>query len=198
MTIPEKIYRIRTELSLSQKEFADKIGVSQSSINYWENGNRTPKLKQINQLCHALNIDIACFLDDSFEVEDEEKGLYGEMRDFTDYLENAYSNSLKRYAETGVIDPILNDSDITEYHWSLLSSLFKKLNHTGEKEAIKRISELAQLPCYTEKELERSTAVHDHVVSFSAAPKAARNNYINEPGEIEKTYEDISSLKRPE
>lgn len=49
-----------------------------------------------------------------------------------------------------------------------------------------------------EKEWERSTAVHDHVVSFSAAPKAARNNYINEPGEIEKTYEDISSLKRPE
>lgn len=49
-----------------------------------------------------------------------------------------------------------------------------------------------------EKEWERSTAVRDNVVSFSAAPKAARNNYINEPGEIEKTYEDISSLKRPE
>lgn len=34
--------------------------------------------------------------------------------------------------------------------------------------------------------------------SDSSAPKAARNNYINEPGEVEKTYEDISSLKRPE
>lgn len=49
-----------------------------------------------------------------------------------------------------------------------------------------------------EKELERSTAVRDNVVTYSASLKAARNNYINEPGEIEKTYEDISSLRRPE
>lgn len=48
-----------------------------------------------------------------------------------------------------------------------------------------------------QKEWERSTAVCDNVVSYSASPKAARNNYINEPGEVEKTYEDISSLKRP-
>ena len=49
-----------------------------------------------------------------------------------------------------------------------------------------------------EKEWERSTAVRDNVVTYSASPKAARNNYINEPGEVEKTYEDVSSLKRPE
>lgn len=48
------------------------------------------------------------------------------------------------------------------------------------------------------KEWERSVSANDNIVTFSAAPKAARNNYINEPGEIEKTYEDISSLKRPE
>lgn len=49
-----------------------------------------------------------------------------------------------------------------------------------------------------QKEWERSTVVCGNVVSYSASPKAARNNYINEPGEVEKTYEDLSSLKRPE
>ncbi len=74
---------------------------------------------------------------------------------------------------------------------------------TSEIEHIKKYRDLddhgKEMVDFTlHKEWERSTAVCDNVVSYSASPKAARNNYINEPGEVEKTYEDLSSLKRPE
>ena len=48
-----------------------------------------------------------------------------------------------------------------------------------------------------QKEWERSKAVSGNVVPYSASPKAARNDHIDEPGEVESTYTDISSLKRP-
>ena len=55
------------------------------------------------------------------------------------------------------------------------------LNDIGKHEATKRVEELTFLPQYT-----------------SAPVKAARNDYINEDGELEKTQRDLSLLKRPD
>lgn len=49
-----------------------------------------------------------------------------------------------------------------------------------------------------QKEWERSVNEKSNIVEYFSTPKAARNDYLDEPGEIEKTYDDISSLKRPE
>ena len=72
-----------------------------------------------------------------------------------------------------------------------------------EKEMIKKYRDLddhgREMVDFTlQKEWERATAVSDKVVMYSSSPKAARNDHITEPGEVEKTYEDLSSLKRPE
>ena len=69
MTIGEKIYKIRNEMGLTQKEFAKIAGVSQSAINFWENGKRQPRLEQLNKLASALNIPISTFIDEHL-VED--------------------------------------------------------------------------------------------------------------------------------
>lgn len=58
MTIAEKIYKIRTDMNLSQKEFAEKIGTSQSAINYWENGKRQLRLAQLQKIADVLEIDL--------------------------------------------------------------------------------------------------------------------------------------------
>lgn len=69
MTIGEKIYKIRNEMGLTQKEFAKIAGVSQSAINFWENGKRQPRLEQLNKLASSLNIPISTFIDEHL-VED--------------------------------------------------------------------------------------------------------------------------------
>lgn len=40
--LPEQIKEIRKRLSLSQEEFAKKLGVSFASVNRWENGQTKP------------------------------------------------------------------------------------------------------------------------------------------------------------
>lgn len=70
MTINEKLYKIRTDLGLSQKDFADKVGTSQSAINYWENGKRQPRMAQIKKIASAFKLPLYALTDDDFEIWD--------------------------------------------------------------------------------------------------------------------------------
>lgn len=52
--LPKRIKSIRQQLGLSQEELAQKLGVSFTSVNRWENGQTKPsKLarRQIDILC---------------------------------------------------------------------------------------------------------------------------------------------------
>jgi transcriptional regulator with XRE-family HTH domain len=40
--IPELIRELRQRLDLTQEQFAQKVGVTYSSVNHWENGKRVP------------------------------------------------------------------------------------------------------------------------------------------------------------
>lgn len=51
--------RMRQQSLLSQKDFADAIGVSFSTVNRWENGKNIPNfkdLKKISDYCYTQNI----------------------------------------------------------------------------------------------------------------------------------------------
>lgn len=52
---------IRLQALLTQKEFSEEIGVSLSAICKWENGERSPSLKQQRKIicfCKKYNINI--------------------------------------------------------------------------------------------------------------------------------------------
>lgn len=72
MTVGEKIYKLRTYSGLSQKEFADKVGTSQSAINYWENGKRQPRVTQLKKIAKFLDFPLYDLLDDNVELENIE------------------------------------------------------------------------------------------------------------------------------
>ncbi len=63
MAFPEKLKRLRTELNLTQKDFADKLGVSQSSVNYWEKGQRVPSIEAAARIADFFGITIESLLD---------------------------------------------------------------------------------------------------------------------------------------
>ena len=59
MSFPEEIKRIRWRSFLTQQDFADKIGVTFSTLNHWESGCAKPNLramKSINAFCLKNNI----------------------------------------------------------------------------------------------------------------------------------------------
>lgn len=56
--IPALIKCLRAEMHLTQEAFAQKVGVTFSSVNHWENGKRTPQpflVRRLLELKAELN-----------------------------------------------------------------------------------------------------------------------------------------------
>ncbi len=52
------VRKLRDRLDLTQEQFAQKVGVTYSTVNHWENGKRTPQpflLRRLQQLKEHLN-----------------------------------------------------------------------------------------------------------------------------------------------
>lgn len=68
MGLQEKIKKLRLDSGISQKKLADSIGVAQSSINYWEKGQRTPSVSAAQKLADYFNIT----LDELYDIDNSE------------------------------------------------------------------------------------------------------------------------------
>ncbi len=62
MAFPEKLKYLRTSMRLTKKDFAKKIGVSQSSVNYWEKGQRIPSIEAAAKIADFFDITIESLL----------------------------------------------------------------------------------------------------------------------------------------
>lgn len=80
-----------------------------------------------------------------------------------------------------------NENAIIHNRQEKIILYYDQLNDIGRHEATKRVMELTEIPRYTKKDAP------DYLT-----PKAARNDYENEIGELQKIQEDLSNLKRPD
>lgn len=58
--IPALVKGLRKRLRLTQEQFAQKVGVTYSTVNHWENGKRTPQpylVRRLFELKQELDID---------------------------------------------------------------------------------------------------------------------------------------------
>lgn len=70
MDFKDKLKELRLSENLSQKKLADSIGVAQSSINYWEKGQRTPSIGAVQKLAEYFDIDVSELLaPDTYKAE---------------------------------------------------------------------------------------------------------------------------------
>lgn len=53
-----QLKKLRQEYSLSQQELADKIGISKSSINMYERGEREPGIETVKRIADFFNVDV--------------------------------------------------------------------------------------------------------------------------------------------
>lgn len=54
----ERLKELRTEFSISQQQLADVIGVSQQSINKYENHNVEPDIETLKAMANYFNVSI--------------------------------------------------------------------------------------------------------------------------------------------
>lgn len=48
----------RVNANLTQKEFAERCGVSESTVVAWESGRRSPNVKMLNKIEDALGVSL--------------------------------------------------------------------------------------------------------------------------------------------
>lgn len=68
-TLGERLRLLRAEKKLTQQQVADKIGVSKSSVLYWERDENTPKHDSLMALVRSLNTSVDYLLYGAEEIE---------------------------------------------------------------------------------------------------------------------------------
>ena len=145
MTIGERIKEIRQKRGLSQKKLGEKLGVSQQMIGQWETNKSNPKLANLQKISNALSVSINTFLkleknhtSDEFiqltELYEEQQAELNKDNDVRHHLLNFHYDDMGRIGRDSLMD--------------ILASL-KRLNQTGQQEAVKRVEELTEIPYYT-------------------------------------------------
>lgn len=137
MGIGEKIKHIRIQQNMTQKELGEKLGgIPQQQIGRWENGKANPKLSTIQKIAAALEVSLS---------------------DLINTAENMIETSASTLsgAAENISESIIDDSNgmqILSKDEQTIMSDYQKLNHTGKKEARKRVNELTEIPRYTQTE----------------------------------------------
>ena len=66
----ETLKRLRTEKGLSQRELAEQIFVTRTTVNRWENGSRMPDAAMLSRLSRCLDIDVNTLLSATMESDE--------------------------------------------------------------------------------------------------------------------------------
>ena len=80
----ERIRRIRKDRGLSQKAFAEQLGVSNSRVSNWEQGINRPDADILAQICLILNVSPSEILNvhiSEEEYSEHEKALVRSYRE---------------------------------------------------------------------------------------------------------------------
>lgn len=70
--VVENIKYLRKKNRLSQVELANKAGVTQATINRWENGLVAPTIDNLFDICNYFNINMGDLICRDLSIEDNE------------------------------------------------------------------------------------------------------------------------------
>lgn len=126
MTTGERIRKARKEKNMSQKELAEKIGVSASMIGQYENGLRNPKIETIQRIAYVLDVNTYSLVSSN--------------------ITQLFTGSAQTSIDFDKLEKKLG-SLITDREYEIMG-LFNKLNESGQQKAIERVEELTEVPKY--------------------------------------------------
>lgn len=130
--IGEAIRDQRKKQGLTLNELGKRMGISGSLVGQYERGVVNPKYETIIRFADALNIEPREILGNAFTdvINPEVERLARSMDDTTDI----------RVYFSGRVVPVTIQERLNE--------AFSELNKEGQKVAVERVEELAQLPKY--------------------------------------------------
>lgn len=141
MSTSENIKKIRIEKGLTQRKLGELCGMADSAIRRYESGRANPKLGTIAKIASALEVNI-------FELIDKEDFIAqkNKLKEFLTPEIQKESEEIEVWIESYS----QGKTEINSWDRELeLLNHFRKLNVSGEHEAIKRVAELTEIPRYS-------------------------------------------------
>lgn len=99
MTIGEKIFYLLSEKGISQKDFSEKTGISQSTISDWKRKGTNPAADKIMIICDALNISVYQLLNESGNNKENELDYMIISKESEEYILLESFRNLDKYAK---------------------------------------------------------------------------------------------------
>lgn len=129
--LSKNLKRIRIENGYTQKEFADKLGIAKSTVCMYETGSREPTIDTILKICRIFS----CTAQDLLDGDDTFKAITK-----TDIFQNKDGS---RYEKTETVIDLTDRAKFID--------CYDNMNKIGQREALKRVSEMTRLEEYTIK-----------------------------------------------
>ena len=176
MTIGERIKDSRTIAGLTQAQLAEKSGLAVGTIHQYENNKRQPRVEQLTKIANALNVPVDAFVDnDHYHLHLLALASIAGLKDDISILSVPESEKVeeelkKRDNETQInlnkLKFFIRSKyvDFTESDFIAVRDLindFYSLNAMGQKKAIERIGELAEIPKYQRQRREETAPAID-------------------------------------
>ena len=120
-TIGDAIRNERKKCNITQKELAERLGVSASMIAQYETGKRKPKLETMRKLAEALGVPMGDLVANWSD--------YSTSEIITDLKEDSRTDHLNRQAR-------------------LIARYYEELNALGQSKAIEQVEMLTKIPEY--------------------------------------------------
>ena len=136
MTLAEKIRNVREEKSMTQKQVAALMGISQQAYGQYESGSREPKPETLGRIAAALGSNLS----------ELTNGVDTISNPFSDpYYDSFIKGNYEQFENQRLaFRQVLHCNPEAEAVWNA----FQKLNGDGQKVAVERLEELTQIPKY--------------------------------------------------
>ncbi len=135
MKIAEMIYKVRTDASLSQEQFAQIFGVSRQSVHKWENGTAVPELDKLVKIAQYFDVSLDTLIMnhnnrivEEMKYNRQIKPRYSNMHDWEFYS----SNLLTEYQQS-----IEEGLDIEQYR-----DVFQAVSRLPKDETKKKLGDV--------------------------------------------------------
>ncbi len=92
-TVSEKIFELLKQKDMSQKEFSERTGISQSTISDWKRKKTNPAADKILKICEVLQVSPSELLEeDEIEANKKRSGDYVLFSKDERFLVESYRN----------------------------------------------------------------------------------------------------------
>lgn len=99
----KKIKLLRKSRKMRQEDFAEKIGVSRSTLSCYEVGQRTPNMKTLQDIAHMCGVGLDYFglggKDEAFDLLARAKDVFESPDVPTETKEELYHEFMKLYLQ---------------------------------------------------------------------------------------------------